>query len=280
MLHYEFMRLAFLVGILLGLALPLVGSTAVFKRLSASGDALAHASLAGVVIGLVAGMNPLWVSLIACIVSLLIIEWVRRRFNKYAELSVTVVLCLAVALAGVLSGYVTSGNIDSYLFGSLLLVDWTEIILAAVLFVLTIAFYLVFHQQIFATIYHESEAKAQGVPTNFIQIAHAILFAVAIAISAKTIGSLVVSSLVAIPVATALQARTSYRKTLLLSMGVSLVAVIVGISFSYLWDWRPGASVALCSVCLLLLFILARFVGNWIKKKRALRASSIHRDTK
>ena len=54
MLHYEFMRIAFLIGILLGIALPLVGSTAVFKRLSSSGDALAHSSLAGVAIGLAA----------------------------------------------------------------------------------------------------------------------------------------------------------------------------------------------------------------------------------
>lgn len=73
MLTYKFMQIAFIVCVLLGIIIPLLGSSVVFKRLSSSGDALAHSSLAGVAIGLAAGLNPLFISIISCIISFFII---------------------------------------------------------------------------------------------------------------------------------------------------------------------------------------------------------------
>ena len=271
MLHYEFMRIAFLIGILLGIALPLVGSTAVFKRLSSSGDALAHSSLAGVAIGLTAGMNPLIVSVIACVVSFLIIEFIRRKFPKFSELGVAVVLSASIGLAGVLSSFAQSGNFESYLFGSILLADELEVVLAIVLCSITVLFYLFFHQQIFATIYNESESKVQGVRTNLVSLAHSLLLSIVIAISAKTIGALVVSSLIAIPVASALQAKVSYRGTLILSVILSLASVIAGITLSYYADLRPGASIALLGVGVFFLMLFYRLISEAIffrKKKQ------------
>ncbi|MBO4540515.1 MAG: metal ABC transporter permease, partial [Bacilli bacterium] len=168
---------------------------------------LAHSSLAGVAIGLTAGLNPLLISIAACVVGFLLIELIRRRFPKFSELGVAVVLSAGIGIAGVLSGFAQSGNFESYLFGSILLVDTLEIVLASVLCGITVLFYVLFHSQIFATIYNESEAKVQGVKTNAISLAHSLLLSIVIAISAKTIGSLVVSSLIAIPVAASLQAK-------------------------------------------------------------------------
>ncbi len=218
MLHYEFMRIALVVGILLGISIPLVGSTAVFKRLSASGDALAHSSLAGVAIGLAAGLNPLIISIIACVVSFLIIEIIRKRFAKYSELGVAVVLSLSVGLAGILMNYSKTGNIESYLFGSILLVNNLELYLAIGMTVLVIIFYVLFHSQIFSYIYNESEAKVQGVKVGALNFVQSLLLSLVIAISAKTIGSLVVSSLIAIPVASSLQLKLGYKMTLVTSV--------------------------------------------------------------
>ncbi len=127
MLAYRFMRVALLACMLLGLTLPLLGNTAVFKRLSSSGDALAHSSLAGVAIGLAAGLSPLWISILCCIVSFFLIEFLRKKFNKYAEMGVAVVLSAAIGIAGILSSYSSASNFDAYLFGSLLLISDTEL---------------------------------------------------------------------------------------------------------------------------------------------------------
>ena len=258
MLHYEFMRIALVVGILLGISIPLVGSTAVFKRLSASGDALAHSSLAGVAIGLAAGLNPLIISIIACVVSFLIIEIIRKRFAKYSELGVAVVLSLSVGLAGILMNYSKTGNIESYLFGSILLVNNLELYLAIGMTVLVIIFYVLFHSQIFSYIYNESEAKV-----NFVQ---SLLLSLVIAISAKTIGSLVVSSLIAIPVASSLQLKLGYKMTLVTSVIISVLSVVLGIVVAYYANFTPGATIALIAVALLFLLIFFRVAKDFFSR--------------
>ena len=266
MLHYEFMRIALVVGILLGISIPLVGSTAVFKRLSASGDALAHSSLAGVAIGLAAGLNPLIISIIACVVSFLIIEIIRKRFAKYSELGVAVVLSLSVGLAGILMNYSKTGNIESYLFGSILLVNNLELYLAIGMTVLVIIFYVLFHSQIFSYIYNESEAKVQGVKVGALNFVQSLLLSLVIAISAKTIGSLVVSSLIAIPVASSLQLKLGYKMTLVTSVIISVLSVVLGIVVAYYANFTPGATIALIAVALLFLLIFFRVAKDFFSR--------------
>ena len=140
MWNSEFMIVALIVSLLFGLLMPLAGGPAVYKRLSSSGDALSHSALAGVAIGLAAGLNTLWTSLAACFVSLLLLELIRSRFSKYAEVGVSVVFALAVGLAGILSSYTNASSFDSYLFGSVLLVSKEELYLTIVLTVVALLY--------------------------------------------------------------------------------------------------------------------------------------------
>ena len=236
------------------------------KRLSASGDALAHSSLAGVAIGLAAGLNPLIISIIACVVSFLIIEIIRKRFAKYSELGVAVVLSLSVGLAGILMNYSKTGNIESYLFGSILLVNNLELYLAIGMTVLVIIFYVLFHSQIFSYIYNESEAKVQGVKVGALNFVQSLLLSLVIAISAKTIGSLVVSSLIAIPVASSLQLKLGYKMTLVTSVIISVLSVVLGIVVAYYANFTPGATIALIAVALLFLLIFFRVAKDFFSR--------------
>ena len=120
MLNYSFMRYAFIVGIMLSLIFPLVGQTAVLKRLSTKGDALSHTALLGVAIGLVSGANPLVIAIITCIIASLVIEFIRRKFNKYSELSVAIVMSASIAFAAIISNFASGNSFSSYLFGSIL----------------------------------------------------------------------------------------------------------------------------------------------------------------
>ena len=269
MFDYQFMRYAVLAGLMLGLIIPLLGSTTVFKRLSLSGDALAHTSLAGVAIGLAAGLNPLVISMVSCVVAFMIIELFRKKFQKYSELGVAIVLSAGIGLAGLISSFVSATNFDSYLFGSIILIDGWELWLIGGISVAVVVFYALFYRQIFAAVYSEDEAKANGVKTNWVNLAQAFLTAVAVALSAKTIGSLVVSSLMVIPVAASLQVNKSYRGTLLFSVVISLASVMAGLTISYYAGLRPGATIVMVSIAVLILIMLGKGGCHLVQKALA-----------
>lgn len=268
MLAYEWMRIAFVAAIVLGIALPLVGSTAVYKRLSSSGDALAHSSLAGVAIGLVAGLNPLVISIVACVVSFLIIELLRKKFSKFSEIGVAVVLSAAIGVAGILSRYARSLNFDSFLFGSILLIKQEELIASCIIAAIVLAFYIIFYRHIAASLYSEDEAKVNGVKVGGLNFAHSLLLSITIAISAKVVGSLVVSSMIVLPTAIALLFKRGYFQTMLLSLGASLISMIGGLVVSYYADWAPGATIVSFSICVLALVLLVRLILYFIKKSK------------
>lgn len=266
MLQYEFMRMALMAGLLLSIAVPLVGSTAVYKRLSMSGDALAHTSLAGVAIGLACGFSPLIVSVIICVIAFLIMEFLRRKFPRFSELGVAIVLSAGIGIAGIASSFTSSANFDAYLFGSILLVDSSSLWFIVGLVIAVVAFYVVFYWPIFFTVYDEEEAKTRGIPVEAIDFFQSLLTALTIAVSAKIIGSLIVSSLMVVPVATALQLKKNYKTTLWVSILFSFASVLLGLVVSYYQGLRPGATIVIVSLAFLVLAMIYEFL-----KKKYLR---------
>jgi zinc transport system permease protein len=275
MLTYKFMQIAFVVAILLGISIPLVGSSAVFKRLSSSGDALAHSSLAGVAIGLAAGLNPLLISIITCIVSFFIIELLRKKFNKYSEVGVAVVLSAAIGIAGILSSFTSASNFDSYLFGSILLISDTELYITIGLTVVIVLFSVIFYPQIFAMLYSVNESKVSGIKVNLLTFVQDLLLSITIAIGAKIVGSLVVSSLVVLPTAIALQMKKGYKFTMIASVLFSVGAMISGLVIAYYANLKPGATIVTVSVALLLLMIIYRGILTMINNHKLKQSEKI-----
>lgn len=127
-LQYTFMQRAFLSGILLAVITPFIGITIVLKRMSMIGDALSHASLAGVALGLILGINPVAGAGVICILAALGIESIRKKLPRYSEMAITIIMSAGIGLAGVLSGYVkSSANFNSFLFGSIVSVSREEL---------------------------------------------------------------------------------------------------------------------------------------------------------
>lgn len=269
MWNSEFMIVAFLVSLLFGLLMPLAGGPAVYKRLSSSGDALSHSALAGVAIGLAAGLNTLWTSLAACFVSLLLLELIRSRFSKYAEVGVSVVFALAVGLAGILSSYTNASSFDSYLFGSVLLVSKEELYLTIVLAAVALLFTIFFTPQIFASLYSPSESRVAKIPTRILNFVEDLLLALTIALGSKIVGSLVVSSMVVLPTAMALQLKKGYKVTLVVSEIFSVLMMGSGLIISYYADWKPGATIVTLAVIVLLLFVGGRAIYERIVMKKS-----------
>ena len=133
-LQYGFMQRAFLVGILLAVITPCIGITIVLKRMSMIGDALSHSSLAGVVLGLILGVNPVAGAVVMCIVAALGIEAIRKKIPRYSEVAISIVMSAGIGLAGVLSGFVENGaSLNSFLFGSIVSISRGEMLAVCII---------------------------------------------------------------------------------------------------------------------------------------------------
>ena len=257
MLQYEFMQKAFLVGIILACSLPLIGIPIVLRRTSMTGDALAHCSLAGVAAGLLGGIDPVLGALIACIIAGLSIEAVKAKLPHYADLSIAVVSAIGAGLAGVFSSYGGTGrSLDDYLFGSIVAVDTKEIGLVVIVGIIVILFAWVMRRDLFLMALDPEAARTSGVAVRTLSILFAVVSGAAISISARAIGTLVVSSVLVLPIACSLQMAKSYRQTIAISLFVSLFIVVAGISASYYFGMRPGGAIVLLGALLLILTLV------------------------
>ncbi len=264
MLQYDFMRRAFLVGILLAIIIPCIGVIVVFKRLSLIGDALSHTSLAGVAAGLIMGINPVAGAVAVSIIAALGIETIRRRLPHYSELTIAIVLSAGVGLAGVLSGFVTSSaNFNSFLFGSIVAIDNTELLLVILVSLAVLAAFLLLYKELFLVAFDERAARLAGVPVRTVNFLFILLTAVTVSVAARTVGALIVSSLMVVPVACAMQFARSYRQTVLLSVCFAVGFTAVGLTLSFYMGLRPGGSIVLTGVVCLVLVL----IGKWAARR-------------
>lgn len=263
-LEYDFMRRAFAVGLLLAVIVPCIGVIVVFKRLSMIGDALSHTSLAGVAAGLILNVNPILGAVVASIAAALAIEAIRKRIPKFSEMAIAIIMSAGIGLAGVLSGFVKSAaNFNSFLFGSIVAIDDFELLLVACISCAVILAFVFLYKELFYIALDERAARLAGVPVGAVNFIFTILTAVTVSVAARTVGALIVSSLMVLPVACAMQFGKSYRQTVLYAAGFGLLFTLLGLTLSYYAGLRPGGTIVLIGVaCLALLFLVKRAPGK------------------
>lgn len=258
-LQYDFMRRAFLVGLLLAMIIPCIGIVVVLKRLSMVGDALSHSSLAGVAVGLILGFNPILGAVAACVVAALGIEAIRRRIPKYSEMSIAIILSAGVGLAGVLSGFVkNAANFNSFLFGSIVSISDFETVLVACVSAAVLLGFVLLYKELFYIALDERAARLSGVPVRAVNFVFTILTAVTVSVAARTVGALIVSSLMVVPVACAMQFGKSYKKTVLLSVCFAVLFMVTGLVVAYYARLKPGGTIVLIGVITLVAVLIAK----------------------
>jgi len=256
MFQYNFMQNAFMIAILISILCPLIGMFLVLKRYSMMGDTLSHASFAGVAAGLMFHMHPILSAF--CLTSIfgVLIEILRRHFKNYAELILVVILSLSVGIAiTLISSGLVHANIDSFLFGSILTVTREDFYIVFLLSIISLFIVSRLYHSLMFMIFDEEGAKISGINIKFINYTFAVLVAATISVSIRIVGILVISSLIALPIATALQLRKGFKTTLLFGVLFSFIDIISGITISYWINAAPGGVIAIMSV-LVLAFVL------------------------
>lgn len=254
--QYSFMQNALMAAIFISILCPAVGVFLVLKRYSMMGDTLAHASFAGVAIGLISGFNPILSAFAFTSICGLLIELLRYYYKKYAELILSIVLTLSVGIAITLisSGRV-GANINSFLFGSILTVTKEDLLTMLILSIISVfTLFFLFNKLLYIT-FDEEGAQIAGIKVRLINYIFAILVATTISVSIRIMGILVISSMIAIPVASALQLNKGFKLTLFFSILFGFIDIISGLLFSVYIDCAPGGTISLMSIFVLILVI-------------------------
>ena len=266
---YDFMRRAFLIAGLLSVAAPMIGHVMVLRRLSAVGDALSHTGLAGVAIGLCFGFNPVLGAVAVSLAAGLSIEAARRRFSRYGELAVSIVLSVGVGLAALFSGFVKNGNFGSFLFGSIVAVGDGELWGVAGLSLLVCGMMLALRKPLLYLTFDEEGAAVAGVKVKRVQMLFTLVTALTVAIASRTVGALVISSLMTLPVACSMQVARGYRDTLIWGVAFALTFALVGLIVAFYADVKPGGSIVLTGVLVLAGLLAGKSIATRTKGGRS-----------
>ncbi|WFR56743.1 metal ABC transporter permease [Anaerocolumna sp. AGMB13025] len=267
MLSYSFMQNAIFVSIFISILCPCIGIFLVLRRYSMIGDTLSHASLAGITIGLMSGQNPILGAFLFTSVCGALIEFLRSYFKKYTDLILTIVLSLSVGTAiTIISSGKLHANADSFMFGSILTVTHFDMLMVLILsFISVLTLIFLYHQMIYIA-YDEEAAKIAGVRVRLINYVFSILVSAAISVSIRIVGVLVLSSMIALPVATALQLGKGFKVTLIFSIIFSVTDIMLGLFISYYLNVAPGGFTALISVAVLILVLITRHIVSSLRR--------------
>ncbi len=268
LLQYDFMRNAILISFMIAILCPCIGVFLVVRRYSMIGDTLSHSSLAGISLGLLFKQNPILGAFIFTSICGALIEFLRTYFKKYTDLILSIVLSLSVGIAiSIISSGKLSTNAESYMFGSILTVTKTDMITIFILSIISLLVLIFLYHQLLYISFDEEAAKVAGIKVRLINYIFSLLVASTIAASVRVVGVLVLSSMIALPVATAIQLEKGFKITLIASIIFSIVDIMTGLFLSYYLNVAPGGFTAVVSVVMLLLVIIIKRGHTLVKLK-------------
>lgn len=263
MLSYEFMQRAFLAGLIVALLCPLVGMFVVIRRQSLLGDGLGHIAFAGVTGSALLGINPAIGAVVLTLAAAGGIEIVRRKHLQYGDMGLALFFYGGLALAVVCSSLarIPNTSLMSFLFGSILTVNWANIAAIAIIALLVILLLGKFHTPLLLASFQPDIAHTRGIRLERMNMFFALLVAAVVVIGMSIVGILLVSALMIVPVAAAHLWRRGFKQTTAIAVAYSFTMVLCGLWGSYSWDLAPGGTIVLTGLALYALTaVLAPFL--------------------
>jgi len=248
-LQYQFMQNAVLAGLCGGVTCSIVGVFVVTMHLSFIGVCIAHAAFAGALFGVWLGFNPLIGALLFSLTSAAIIGPMTDCGELNPDTSIGIVFSLMLGLAFLFLGLMPGSRTEALnlFWGSILTVSHQDLVLLGAVTVITIGLVAIFYKEIQAVICHRQVALAVGIPATL--IFYGLLFATGLTITAslRSIGGLLIYSLILNPAAAAYQLTYSLKRMLLIASAFGIISCWVGLAASYFLDIPSGASIVITS---------------------------------
>ncbi len=262
-LSYSFIHRAIVSGIAIAILCSVVGMFLVLRRYSLFGDAIAHSSFGGIAMGLLLGIYPIWTAYIISLSSAIIITKIKKKFDISGESSVAILLSSGISIGLILISISGGFTIDifSFLFGSILLVNVEDTIIIILLTISILIIISLLYRQILYSTFNEEQAQISGIRVGQINYLLISIAGITVVTSIQLVGILLISSLLVIPNITAILYGKSFKKTMVLSITISVSSVITGILLSYVLDITSSGTIVLISILIFAVTICMKSLG-------------------
>jgi len=268
-LQYGFIQRALIAGCFVGLLCSCLGVLLVLRRLSLIGDGLAHVTFGSVAIGMVFKIYPLYISIPVVMLSSLGILRLTEKARIYGDAAIGVVSSLGIA-AGIILASVAGGfNVDlfSYLFGNILAVSDTEVVISVVLSLFVLLLIYLYYHELFSITFDEEFARASGVRTGKINAMLVLLTAMTVVLAMNVVGIMLVSALLILPAVTALQLARGFAHAMLIAALTGVCSVVAGVFGSLMLNLPTGAAIVMVNLLFFLVALTGKvFIAKFVAK--------------
>jgi zinc transport system permease protein len=251
MFQYDFMVRALIGALVIGLSAPALGIYLVQRRMSLIGDGIGHVALTGVGVGLLLDRSPVLTAVIVATIGAVAIELLRERGRTSGDQALALLFYGGIAggvmLVG-LSDNRSNANLMAYLFGSLTTTSRDDLVVIVVLGAAVLAAMLLLRPALFAICHDEEYARVSGLPVRTLNVLIAVTAAVTVTIAMRTVGLLLVSALMVVPVAAAQQVTRGFRGTMALAMGLGVLSAGTGVWLAGEADTAAGATIVVLAI--------------------------------
>lgn len=272
---YGFMQRALLAALFTGFAAPAIGTYLVQRRMALMGDGIGHVAVTGVALGLLTGTSPTWTAVVVAILGAVLIEVIRERGHTNGDVALALLFYGGLAGGVLLTGLggQSAARLQEYLFGAITTISVTDVLITMALAAVVILCSVGLAPQLFAVAHDQEFARVSGLNVRAYNLLVAVLAAVTVTVAMRTVGLLLVSALMVVPVATSQQLTRSFRTTLgaamVLGMTASVGGLVVSAFASETATVAPGPAIVLLSLAG---FIATWPIGAWIRHRSRLHA--------
>lgn len=243
--EYTFFRHAIYAAILTSMLAAMVGTYIVSRKIVFISGGITHASFGGIGLAYFMGLNPFFGAAVFAVLSAVGIEWISIRGKVREDSAIAIIWSFGMAL-GIIFVFLTPGytpNLMSFLFGNILSVGRAELYLLLAFSLLTAVFFLIFFRPVVHTAFDPEFSTVMGLPVRFFRYAMSVLIGLAIVISIRTVGIILVLSLFTIPQLTAMVFTRNFARVMPLAAFWGVTGSVLGLVSAYSLNIPSGAAI-------------------------------------
>jgi len=260
---YEFMLRSLITAIVSGMMLPLLGSFTINRNMGFMADAMAHATMPIIAVGVFFGFSISALGVPAAIFVALFLGFVIKNTNIGEDTSIGIIFSSFFALGFVLISLLNvSINLEDLLFGQILAVSYFDVFAILALFIVVLFFFLVFYKQLLFYSFDPVGAQIRGLNTSFLNYLFLIMLSLAIIGSLQTVGIILVLSMLIIPAASAKLLAKTFNYTTIIGIVFGVISSVSGLLLSYYFNLPSGPSMALVATGIFIICFLFQKLRN------------------